>query len=116
MKDVIKNFDLDCIRIDEIESADSITDQILSFINDSKYVLVELTGNRPNCYYEAGYADALGKEIIYVIKKGEDIHFDLKHRKFIIWETESDLRKKLTNRFASLKSKKSGTVLSEPKE
>lgn len=102
IKSTLNELKLDTVRIDEIEHSGAITDEILRYIDESKYVLVELTGSRPNCYYEAGYADALGKEIIYVIKDGEDIHFDLKHRKFIIWKTESDLRKKIRNRFKSL--------------
>ena len=34
-------------------------------------VLADLTGERPNCYFEAGYAHALGKQLILTIRKGE---------------------------------------------
>jgi nucleoside 2-deoxyribosyltransferase len=111
IKSVVEAFKLSCVRVDEIEHSSSITDQILEQISESKFVLVELTGSRPNCYYEAGYADALGKEIIYVVKDGEEIHFDLKHRKFIIWKTESDLRNKIRTRFEALTAEHSGISL-----
>jgi hypothetical protein len=57
-----------------------------------------LSGERPNCYYETGFAHALGKEIILPINTKDKIHFDLSGHRFIQWETESDLRKGLKKR------------------
>ncbi|MBD0380181.1 hypothetical protein [Paenibacillus sedimenti] len=99
---IVREFNLTPIRVDKLQDSGKITDQIIDNISSSKYVIADLSGERPNTYYEAGFAHALGKEVILTIKKGEHIHFDLSGHRFIQWETESDLRLKLKERFKSL--------------
>jgi len=60
-KPIIESLGLKCLRIDEIQDSGKITDQILDKISESKYIIADLTGERPNCYYECGFAHALGK-------------------------------------------------------
>ena len=102
IKPLIKEFGYRPIRIDEVEDSGKISDQIFETIASSKYVLADLSGERPNCYYETGFAHALGKEIILCIRKEEKIHFDLSHNRFIVWETEADLRQSLKKRLKML--------------
>lgn len=109
-RSVTKKYGLACIRIDEIPDSGKISDQILEAIAESKYVIADLSGARPNCYYEAGFAHALGKEIILCIRDGETAHFDLQGHRFIQWKTESDLRKKLSQRLKSLEESKASTA------
>ena len=92
------------LRIDEIQDSGSITDQVLQAIASSKYILADLTGGRPNCYYETGFAHALGKEMILTIKKGDNIHFDLAGYRFMQWETEAELRRLLRERLKYLET------------
>ena len=101
-KPIVESYDLKCVRIDEIQDSGLITDQILETIAESKYIIADLTGERPNCYYECGFAHALGKELILCIKKADSIHFDLAGYRFIEWKTEFDLRKRLKQRLKSL--------------
>jgi hypothetical protein len=101
-KPAIKRRGLSCLRIDEIPDSGKISDQILEAIAESKYIIADLSGARPNCYYEAGFAHALGKEIILVIREGEAAHFDLQGHRFIQWKTESDLKKKINARLKML--------------
>lgn len=105
-KAVAKEFGLDCLRIDEVQDSGKISDQILECIAESKYVLCELTGARPNCYYETGFAHALGKEIILLANKKEKIHFDLQGHRFIQWSTEEELRKKIRERLTALEGQR----------
>lgn len=102
VKPIIKSHDLKCVRIDEIQNSGMITNQILEEIATSRFIISDLTGSRPNCYYESGFSHAIGKEIIFTIKHDEDIHFDLSGYRFIQWETEDDLRTELTKRIKSL--------------
>lgn len=104
-KVVAEEFDLKCVRIDEVQDSGKISDQILESIAESKYVLCDLSGSRPNCYYETGFAHALGKEIILLSNRNEKIHFDLQGHRFIQWSTEEDLRKKLRVRLTALEGK-----------
>jgi nucleoside 2-deoxyribosyltransferase len=107
IKPIVKEFGLTPLRIDEVQDSGRITDQVLQAIASSKYIISDLTGERPNCYYETGFAHALGKKIILTIKKDDHIHFDLAEYRFIQWETEADLRRLLRERFISLEADKS---------
>lgn len=97
-----QEFGLEVIRVDKIQDSGKISDQILDLISESRFILSDLTGSRPNCYYETGFAHALGKEIILTCNKEETIHFDLSGYRFIIWDTESDFRRQLKARIHSL--------------
>jgi hypothetical protein len=100
-----KEFKFPVLRVDEIHDAGQIPRQVLENIARSEIVLAELSGSRPNCYYEAGYAQALGKTMIFSIREGEAIHFDLGAYRFIQWKTEEDLRQKLRQYLESYTSK-----------
>jgi|SRR5215213_2856056 len=107
IKPVIEEFYYTPVRMDKIQAGGMVTDQILKHIERSEIVLADLTGERPNCYYEAGYADASGKEIIFTIKKDCKIHFDVAVNRFICWESEAELENKLRERFKYIKEKNS---------
>ena len=98
-------FGLKALRIDEVQDSGVITEQILAEIARSRVVHCDLTGERPNCYYEAGFAHALGKTLIFTVRKDDSIHFDLAGYRFIVWETESELRNGLRARFDALRER-----------
>ena len=112
-KPAIKKLGLSCIRVDEIPDSGKISDQILEAIAESKYIIADLSGARPNCYYEAGFAHALGKEIVLTIRDGETAHFDLQGHRFIQWKTESDLKKKIGQRLRALETSNARTSPTE---
>jgi len=101
-----EEFGYHMLRIDEIEDSGMITAQIIESIAESEIVLSELTGERPNCYYETGVAYATGRELILTIKEGEKTHFDLAVHRFIKWRTENHLRTQLRQRLKAIQAKK----------
>lgn len=100
-----EEFNYKVIRIDDVEDSGMITAQIIETIAESEIVLADLTGARPNCYYETGVAYATGRELILCIKEDEEIHFDLSVNRFIIWRTESQLRTQLRQRLEAIASR-----------
>ena len=92
------------VRVDEIQDSGNISQQIVENIATSRLIIADLSGERPNCYYEAGFAQALGKPIIFTVRESDKIHFDLAAYRFIVWDTESSLRRKLGERLAALAS------------
>ncbi|SFF32128.1 TIR domain-containing protein [Spirosoma endophyticum] len=106
----LDNFGFSAIRIDSFENSGKINNQILEEIDRSEIVLADLTGERPNCYYEAGYAYALGKEVILTAKNGTAIHFDLATNRIIFWDTEADLREALSSRLKSIHSRQRNSI------
>jgi hypothetical protein len=111
IKPLGEEFGYKVLRVDEIQDSGQITSQVFESIASSKIILVELSGERPNCYYEAGYAHALGKEIIFCIRKGEPVHFDVAGYRFIQRDTEATFRRELRKRLHAYARKGEGTSI-----
>ena len=110
IKSVFKHFDIDAIRVDEIQHSGVITDLVLKKIRESEFIICDLSGERPNVYYEIGYAHALGKTPIIVRQKGTKLHFDLSVHNAPEYKDMKDLRRILSKRLkASLNSRREGS-------
>jgi hypothetical protein len=106
--------DLECyaIRIDKEAPLEGLVDRIKEEIRRANFVLADLTDERPSCYFEVGYAEALGVPVIYaaskqsVVSPGTDtrIHFDI--HKSINWFTNhEELKEKIHRAFDKNKQK-----------
>lgn len=85
-------FGFPCYRIDEIPSSRPIIEATRQAVADADFVIAELSGHRPNCYYEVGYAHALGRPVIHVIRHGSRPHFDVAGERFLIYRDGTNLR------------------------
>lgn len=90
-------------RIDEKEHNNQIVPEILFEISRSKFVVVDVTYPNYGAYYEAGYAEALGKEVIIccredVFNSNQKPHFDIAQKSSIVWKDEEDLENRLYRR------------------
>ena len=97
-----------CI-VDEVHHNDFIMNQVLNLINNSQFVITDLTsikenknkssGIRGGVYYEAGYAQGKGLPVIYTCQKNSmsRIHFDLKQMNTIFWRIEENNKIKFGN-------------------
>jgi hypothetical protein len=92
-------------RIDEDESSERITDRILESIRKAEFVIVDLTEERPNVFFEAGYAHGFGKLPIYIARHGTKIHFDVKDYPVILFRNMKELREKLERRLRGIAEK-----------
>ena len=88
------------ILIDVKEHNNQIVPEIYREIEESAFVIADLTGQRGGVYYEAGYAVAKDKPLILSCKKSETEkpHFDVAQINTIFWENEGDLYARLTRR------------------
>ncbi|BHH82780.1 hypothetical protein [Desulforhopalus sp. 52FAK] len=94
-------------RVDEVESNERITDRILESINKAEFVIVDLTHSKPNVFYEAGYAQGIGKIPIYIAREGTKLEFDLKDYPVIFFNNMKNLKDKLESRLHALAKNKS---------
>lgn len=90
-------------RIDEKEHNNQIVPEILFEISRSKFIVVDVTYPNYGAYYEAGYAEALGKEVIIccredVFNSDKKPHFDIAQKSSIVWKDEEDLENRLCRR------------------
>ena len=93
--------------IKDKEHNNYIMPEIFHEIEQSKFVVVDITKPNFGAYYEAGYAQALGKEVIVCCK--EDVfksadtrpHFDIVQKSMILWTDENDLIYRLKRRIAA---------------
>jgi len=96
------------IRVDKIQDSGNISQQIVERIATSKLIVADLSGERPNCYYEAGFAHALGKPVVFCVREQDKIHFDLAVYRFIVWDTEANLRRQLKVRLQAFNEQGNG--------
>ena len=70
-----------------------VIDNIMSVrIRDAKFVIADLTHDNNGAYWESGYAEGLGKPVIYICEKDKfekmTTHFDTNHRTTIMWSKD----------------------------
>jgi len=96
------------IIIDAKEHNNQIVPEIFYEIQKSRFIVADLTGHRNGVYYEAGYAQALGKEVILTCKESAfgERHFDVAQKNTIQWVDEKDLYNRLLKRIEATVGKK----------
>lgn len=76
----IKNSGYWPFKIDDRPTPDRIDERIEAEIRASCFMVADLSDHRPSVYFEAGYARALGKPVIWTCRDDyfDDLHFDIR--------------------------------------
>jgi hypothetical protein len=99
IKEAATKYGIHAERVDEVQSNNRISDRILESIQKAQFVIVDLTHSKPNVFYEAGYAQGLGKTPIYIARHGTRLEFDLKDYPVIFFRNMRELKDGLQERF-----------------
>jgi hypothetical protein len=83
-------------KVDQhFDARQRIVPSIISSIRRSAFIIADLTEPRPNVYYELGYAQALGKDILTTAQKGTPLPFDVFDIPTHFWDSQHALEQKL---------------------
>lgn len=76
-------------RVDENAPAGLIDNRIRVEIRKAQFLIAELTNDNSGAYWEAGFAEGLGRPVIYTCEKTffekNETHFDTNHCHTIVW-------------------------------
>ena len=96
------------IRGDKISQPGLITTQVIQNVIDSDPVIADLTHSNPNVYYELAIRHSFDKPCIQLIKKGEQIPFNVHALRTIEYALDpqdiADAVKELRNQIKSIES------------
>ena len=99
VKDVVKpavkeDLGYDLVDMRDVARAGVIDNILRTQIRDAAFLIVDLTHDNPGAYWEAGYAEGLGKPVIYICEKAkfetERTHFDTNHCTTVPWSRDDD--------------------------
>jgi hypothetical protein len=65
------------LRADQIAEPGIITSQVIQHVIEDPLVIADLTERNPNVFYELAIRHALRKPLVQIIKRGEQIPFDV---------------------------------------
>jgi hypothetical protein len=101
----VRQTGFDLRRLDDEPRAGLIDDRLRVEIQGARFLIADLTHSNPGSYWEAGYAEGLGKPVIYTCKKSvfDTSHFDTNHHLHIMWE-EADPKAAAENLKATIRA------------
>jgi hypothetical protein len=99
IKEAGASLGLDVKRVKDLQGDYRITDEIIRMITAARFVVVDLTHERPNMYFELGYARGLGKTVITIAREGTTVHFDVKDWAYLPYIDSRVLERDITKRF-----------------
>lgn len=90
-------------RIDQKEHNNQIVPEIFYEIKRSKFLVADVTYPNYGAYYEAGYGEALNKQVIVccrqdIFSSKDKPHFDIAQKSTVVWSDIDDLKQKLKTR------------------
>lgn len=89
-KPSVKLAGFDLFKLDDEPRAGLIDDRLRVEIQSSDFLIADLTHANNGAYWEAGYAEGLGKPVIYTCEKEkfnlQKTHFDTNHHLTVVWD------------------------------
>lgn len=91
-KPAVRATGFELLRLDEEPRAGLIDDRLRLELRTSRFVIADLSHGNHGAYWEAGFAEGLGRPVIYTCRKdvfdtpASRPHFDTNHYLTVIWD------------------------------
>ena len=120
IKDECAKLGLNAVRVDEPTGSGFIIRDIYQLIQSAEFIICDLTHERPNVYYELGFAHGVGngaENILLIAKAGTTLHFDIAPLRIQLYRSKPDLRSILHRDLETMmqKTRKSRQKHKEPR-
>jgi hypothetical protein len=102
IKEVCEERGLQWARTDQDPTTNRVYQRIVSGIQRATFVIADATIPTLNVYYELGYAEALGKQVIVVAKEGTELPFDTRDIPTTLFRNQTRLKAALRERIDGL--------------
>jgi len=105
IKDECKKLKLRANRVDENAGSGLVIREITDLIERSEFIICDLTHERPNVYYELGYAHGVGNEaidILLIAKEGTVLHFDIARVRVQYYSSSEHLRASISSNLKAM--------------
>lgn len=89
-------------RIDLQEGDFEISQQIMTEIENSSFVIADFTLNPHNVYFEIGYARGVKKRIIQTARKGTVLQFDVRNWTTLFYRNATELEEGLVSKLKAV--------------
>ncbi|MFO1290554.1 MAG: toll/interleukin-1 receptor domain-containing protein [Nitrosomonas sp.] len=83
---LVDGCNLHCERGDDVFGSNVIMEDILNSISAADVILADLTRKNANVFYEVGICHALGKPVLLLAQSIDDVPFDLRHRRVLLYD------------------------------
>jgi len=99
-------------RVDDKPGSGLVIREITEMIERAEFIICDLTNERPNVYYELGYAHGVGNQdldILLIAKSGTTLHFDIAPLRVQFYSSTEKLRTVVSSELkAMIKATRSG--------
>jgi len=91
-RDAVEKTGFTLHRLDDVPKAGLIDDRLRVDIRTSRFLIADLTHENAGAYWEAGFAEGLGKPVIYTCEKSKfdtaKTHFNTNHHLTVPWSAD----------------------------
>jgi hypothetical protein len=105
IKDECKKIELNVTRVDENVGAGFILGEIITLIETAEFIICDLSDERPNVYYELGYAHGIGNQplnILVIAREGTVLQFDVSPFRVQFYRSPKHLRSIIATTFKTM--------------
>lgn len=89
IREVCLRYSLYAYRADQVAAPGDITAQIIAAIEQSLFIVADLSGGNVNVAFEVGYGCALAKDLVLLVDDVDSLPFDFRNLRAIEYDREA---------------------------